>query len=356
MKVIQIAPTVTTGDAVGNEIIALDAVLKKNNISSRIYAHNIGEKVKKQVKDIKTLKHIHSDDILLYHMSTYSGFYNLIKNAKCKKIVRYHNITPSIFFERYNPKMKRFIEDGLAEIISMNDLFDAGIADSEFNKQDLIKYGYSCPITVLPIILKMEDYSRQPDEELMEKMKNRKGHILLYVGRIAPNKKIEDVISAFELYRRYYEPEAVLIIAGSYDKNDLYYRTLKIFTEINHVENVIFTGHTSFQAILAYYHSADLYLCMSEHEGFCVPLVESMYFRLPILAYQSTAVPETLGEAGVVTDTKDALINAGIINIILHDNGLQMKMKQNEAERLEKYMPQHVQAQFIDFMRQFGIR
>lgn len=350
MKVIQLVPTVSRGDAIGNEVFAIDSMLKKRGIKTVIYGNIIAENVKDKVNELKIWQQPDQDDVIVFHMSIYSGLKDLIEQCHCHKIVRFHNITPSCFFAPYNSRLQTLTEDGLTEIMSMKDSFEYAIADSSFNKQNLLSYGYSCPIDVVPIIMTMNDYARDPDPGIIQQFSDRKGHLLLFVGRIAPNKKIEDVIAAYATFKKYYDPDAMLVLAGSYECSDLYYRSLRVFINANNIHNVIFTGHTDFSSILAYYRSADLYLCMSEHEGFCVPLVESMYFRVPVLAFCSTAVPETLGNAGILTDTKDELVNAGLINAILTDTELAARIRKNEEEKLTEYMPEKVSKQFVDLI------
>lgn len=103
----------------------------------------------------------------------------------------------------------------------------------------------------------------------------------IFVGRVAPNKKQEDVIRAFYCYKKYCNPKSRLFIVGSYNGMERYYHRLRRYVGALELDNVVFTGHIPFAQILAYYHLADLFLCMSDHEGFCVPLVEAMYFNLP---------------------------------------------------------------------------
>lgn len=353
MKMIQLLPTLAYGDAIGNEALALDDLFHRNHIHSEIYAVNIDKKVANRAKHFHNKMKTEKDDILIYHMAITSGLKNWIEEEPCHKVVRYHNITPPEFFCGYSSKMVNILEQGSAEFQSMSRDFEYGLADSAFNREGLLNYGYQCPIDVVPILLALDDYKKRPDSHMMARLKKRKGKIILHVGRIAPNKKIEDVIQAFSLYQKYYDPDAVLALAGKYDEQDPYYRRLKKYLERLSCESVFFMGHTSFAEILAFYHSADLYLCMSEHEGFCVPLVESMVFSLPVLAFRSTAIPETLGDAGILLDQKDPLLAAGLINRMVTDTALREILKEKEQQQLEKYLPEKVADLFMSSLSRF---
>ena len=158
--------------------------------------------------------------------------------------------------------------------------------------------GYTCPIDVCPILIPFSDYEKEPDRRVLRRYKGDGKTNLLFVGRIAPNKKQENVIRAFYFYHKYYSPDSRLFLVGSWSGMESYYERLCDYVKaLGIAEHVVFTGHIRFDEILAYYHLADVFLCMSEHEGFCVPLVEAMYFHVPIVAYSCAAVPDTLEEA-----------------------------------------------------------
>ena len=117
---------------------------------------------------------------------------------------------------------------------------------------------------------------------------------ILFTGRVVPNKKQEDVIEAFYYYKRFIQPKSRLILVGSFAGIDKYHDQLEAYVNKLGLEDVIFTGQIKFDEILAYYQLADLFLCMSEHEGFCVPIVEAMYFNVPVIARDTSAIAWTL--------------------------------------------------------------
>ena len=176
---------------------------------------------------------------------------------------------------------------------------------------------------------------------------------IVFTGRIAPNKKQEDVIKAFYCYKKYYDSSARLFLVGSYKEDDEYYQKLKEYVWRLGVKDVYFTGHIKFNQILAYYKIADVFLCMSEHEGFCVPLVEAMFFDVPIIAYNSTAIPSTLGGSGILLDDKNPIIAAKMIDILVNDAELRQKVLKNQRERLEDFKYEKIKEQFEQYLNDF---
>ena len=225
---------------------------------------------------------------------------------------------------------------GIDQVKSMKDIPDYCLADSEFNKNDLISYGYKCPIDVLPIIIPFEDYDKNPNEDTLKRLDDGMTNIL-FVGRICPNKKQEDIIRAFSYYKKYYNPTSRLILLGGYDDNDLYYKSLVKYIDELKVENVEFTRHVSFDCVIATLKSADVFVCLSEHEGFCIPLLEAMHFEIPIVAYNSTAVTLTMGKGGMLLNDKDPLTVAGAIDCVVKNAELREEIKEDQREHLKDY-------------------
>lgn len=354
MRVIQLLPTLGYGDAIGNNVIALCKTLKKAGYRTEIYAENIDTRLGVGIAEYTAkLNKVHKDDIIIYHLATGSDLNYRFAEFKCRKIVIYHNITPWHFFDRYNYEAGRVCRYGVEDMKYLADKVDYCIAVSEYNKKDLIEAGYKCRIDVLPILIPFDDYASEPDRKVIDKY-GGDGYVnILFTGRIVPNKKQEDVIAAFCMYKRYYNNKARLFIVGSYEGMETYYYKLQTFCETIGVEDVIFTGHISFKEILAYYNLADLFLCMSEHEGFCVPLVEAMYFNIPIIAYDSSAIADTLGGAGVLLDRKEPLETAGMMDYIINNLTFKSEVIWNQKKRLEYFEHDRIEKMFLKYVDDF---
>ena len=354
-RIIQVLPTLAYGDAVGNDALALQKILRSSGYEECIFAENIGSRVPKEnVYRITDWKEPEDQDVIIYHLSVGWSQLSLIRRAKCRKIAVYHNVTPPEFFASYNPRLFDLCRDGLEEVKSLRKAFDYCLADSQFNKDDLVSYGYSCPIDVLPILIPMEDYRKKPDEKTLRHARATDGHNIVFVGRVAPNKKQEDIIAAFTLYQKYYDPKARLFLVGSVEADDLYYARLMAYVDRLKARNVFFTGHVSFAQILAYYRAADVFVCMSEHEGFCVPVVEAMLFEKPILAFDAGAVGSTLGEGGILMKEKDLLLAAGLIDRLAKDEALRKHLLMGQKKQLKKFSYESVGKLFLNYLKDFS--
>ena len=339
MKVIQLLPTISFGDAVGNDARAIRRILEEQGYETQIYAENIDERLPKgtalSVSEIPSLR---DDDIILYHASTGTELNYKLPSLGGRKMMIYHNITPPDFFKPYSQGAEQLCRSGLEGIRFLADKVEYCIADSEFNKQDLLRMGYTCPIDVCPILISFEDYEKKPDLGVLSCCRADGFTNILFVGRIAPNKKQEDVIAAFYYYHKYYNGESRLYLVGSWSGMDAYYRRLCDYVEcLGLSEYVVFPGHITFHEILAYYHAADVFLCMSEHEGFCVPLVEAMYFKIPVVAYASSAIPETLGKCGLLLDEKKPAIVAAAIDRIIKSDTIRSYLREQQEKRIREF-------------------
>ena len=340
MRIVQMLPSLAYGDAIGNDTVALK---KGFNVDGRLPEGT--------AQEVSKMPHMNKDDIVLYHMSTGSELNEMFGDMKCKKVMIYHNITPPEMLEPYNKAAAADCREGYEELAKLADKVDYCIADSEYNKQDLIKAGYKCKIDVLPILIAFSDYDKKPDAPLYGKYNDGVTNII-FTGRIASNKCQQDVIHAFGLYQKYYNSNSRLILVGNEGGYETYKLKMQKYAQLNCIKNVIFTGHIRFAEILACYKAADLFLCMSEHEGFCVPLVEAMYFKIPVVAYNSSAVGETLGKGGILLNEKNALETAALMDKILKDKGLQKKIIANQNERLDDFAHDKILARFNELLRE----
>ena len=353
MKIVQYTTVVVRGDAVSNDCLSIDDFLKKEGYDTAIYVKQYAENTPRdRVKACEDFSGLKEDDLLIFHMSIFTGIMDRVREAKCKKIMIYHNITPPLFFSKYNAAIRKACFQGLREVQESKDVFSYIICDSEFNRQDLIDYGYTCPIDVVPLLIPFSDYKQEPDPGIIRQYNDGMTNIL-FVGRLAPNKKQEDVIAAFDCYRRNFNPESRLILVGSDNGTEKYTKRLKDFIEQNEIENVVFPGHISFSAILAMYSTADIFLCMSEHEGFCVPLTEAMCFDIPIIAYDSCAIPYTLKGSGLLLKDKSPGYVASAIDTVVKDEELRKDIIKSQRERLKDFDHGNVAPVFLKKIQDF---
>ncbi len=339
MRIIQALPSLVFGDGISNEALQIDRLLKEAGKTTHIYAERIGPGVDGRVASgMDALPKLDKEDVLLYHLSIGNGIYQRLSQLSCHLVFRYHNVTPAKYFAGYDPEAERNCRDGLWQVRRMSGLPELVLADSGYNADHLKSLGYRCPMEVLPILVDLKDYAAEPDGRILERYRDGRTNFL-FVGRVVPNKKQEDLIRAFYAYHKWINPQSRLILAGNDARVARYRQELGEYCDLLGLtgEDVVFTGSVPFAELLAYYRAADVFLCMSEHEGFCIPLLEVMSFGLPIIAYDAAAVGETLGDAGLLLKTKDVKTWAEAMERVRQDEGLRARMARKETERLKDF-------------------
>lgn len=355
MKVLQILPTMGMGDAIGNDVQALSKVLRDMGFQTGIYAETIDRRLPEgTAQPLEKLPRLSGEDVLIYHKSTGSDISFQLEQYACRKLMIFHNITPPRYFKGYNDRLAEISEYGMRGLCHLADKVDACMAVSSYNAQVLRELNYQCPMYIRPILIPFSDYAKEPDREVMEHYQDDGYTNLVFVGRIAPNKKQEDVIRAFYCYQKYCNPKSRLFLVGSYTGMEKYYHRLRRYVGALELDHVVFTGHIPFSQILAYYHLADLFLCMSDHEGFCVPLVEAMYFGIPIVAYDSSAIGDTLGGSGILLSNNDPMEAALIVDKILRDPDMRREIVAGQRRRQQAFAYGEIrklfEEQLLDFL------
>ena len=199
MKIVQLLPTMAFGDAVSNDAAAIDRMLSDMGYKTELYASNVDPRLPAgTAAHWKKMKDLHDEDLLIFHASTGDPLNRKVPSFGGRKMMIYHNITPSSFFRGYSRAAEELTETGRRQIRRLSDQFRYCVADSDYNRFELRQMGYQCPIDVCPIIIPFEDYEKEPDRKVIGKYKDDGWTNLLFVGRIAPNKKQEDVTPEFQ--------------------------------------------------------------------------------------------------------------------------------------------------------------
>ncbi len=355
MRVIQVLSSLGYGDAIGYHAVAMKHILQKAGYSTQIYAQSIDDRYPRDTaKLLFCMGRLRKDDVLIYHLSDGSPLNMRLKKWKCRKILMYHNITPPHFFTPYDAQLAAATKNGLDQVRQLSGDVERCVVFSEFSKRDLVSMGYSEDrIWIMPsCLIPFEDYAAPPDQDTLRQYSDGWTNIL-FVGRLAPNKKQEDVIRAFAYYKRFIDKRSRLILAGASSVAD-YTEALRVYMEELGVSDVIFPGHISIAQLIALYRRADVFLCMSEHEGFCVPLVEAMHFDVPIIAYRAPAVPETLGGSGVLLDEKDPRLISAWIKRLTTDAVVRERVLAGQGMRLNDFQPQNVEKALVAYMKEIA--
>jgi glycosyltransferase involved in cell wall biosynthesis len=239
------------------------------------------------------------------------------------------------------------LEKGKEDLLRLKNKYYFAIADSEFNRMDLQNLGF-IQTYVLPIVIDFEKFNQKYSKEVYSNFQD--GFInILFVGRIAPNKKYEDLLKIFYYFNEI-NPNSRLMLVGSYNFSQEYYHYLQYVIKFLDLKNVIFTGTVSLSELISYYKISNLFLCMSEHEGFCVPLVEAMYFGIPIMAYNSTGVPYTLNGAGILISQKKFQEIAELMDIVLKDKSVREKIIEGQKERLKYFEKKNIEKKLLEYI------
>jgi len=331
----QMLPDFSYGDAIGNDVLGIQKALRDWGYDSEIYAQHVHSRLTGSARPFQEYQEISaSNKILIFHFSIGSQLSEFVKRLPDRKILIYHNITPPHFFKGINAEVERRCAWGYEELKKLAPYFDLGLGVSDFNRQDLERAGFR-KTGVLPIFLDFKNYHLAEEVPLKKSLQDGKVNIL-HVGRLVPQKKIEDLIKVFYLFQKRLLPESRLILVGTDSGVRNYSRAVKrMVEELELTEKVLFAGFASFRELITYYAAAHLYLCLSEHEGFCVPLVESMFFGLPVIAYLTGGIPETLGGAGVGIADKNFEAIAELMALILEDQDLRENIIARQKERFQ---------------------
>jgi glycosyltransferase involved in cell wall biosynthesis len=352
MEIHQLLPNFVPGDAIGNHARALRRLLRSWGYDSEIYAHYAHPEAAGDCRPLDELSAT-SRGALIYHYSTVSvEASQAFGRAKGKRALIYHNITPAYFFAPYCDAIYRMLGEERANLGQFRNLVAMTFGVSPYNCAELAAAGYENP-RLLPYLVELEVLAGQPPCPAALRRFSDGWKNFLFVGRLAPHKRQEDVIRAFAWYNRFINRRSRLLLVGTAGGLERYlYHLREILSSLEMEDHVVFTGHASPAELAAYYRLADVFLCMSEHEGFCVPLLESMYHQVPIIAYRAAGVPDTLGDAGILITDKDYPMIAEMASMLMEDVPLRNRVIDRQRQRLINYAPAPIALRFKHYVEE----
>ncbi len=289
------------------------------------------------------------DDLVLLHLSIGSTVNDVFKSLPCRKAILYHNITPPRYFDFINTQTAAHLRHGLRQASELAGVATVNMADSRFNATELEAMGYR-QVAVLPILLNSSQITRDIDSHTAASLQDGLRNIL-FVGRCTPNKKIEDLIRVFAFYQKTVQPRSRLIHAGSTAGAERYYALLQTMVKDLGLKNVVFAGSVPQAVLNAYFRHAHAFLCMSEHEGFCIPLMESMFHDVPIVAHASSAIPETLDGSGILLTERRFDIAAEALDRVVENATLRTAVIAGQKQRLSRYCNRNLEEELIGLLR-----
>ncbi|MBP1633589.1 MAG: kanF 1 [Acidobacteria bacterium] len=324
-------------DAIGDHARRVQALLRRMGHEAEIYALTIDEELEGLVRPFGH-EGARRGDVTILHYALPSPMTEAFAGLPRGRVLQYHNVTPAHYFAPYSAaqfRLSRLAREHLATLAGHADL---ALGVSEFNRGELERLGF--PRTgVMPIAIDVERITRAPRRPALERVLGDGLANFLFVGRLAPNKRIDDYIRLAEQYKRYVNVDYRFVFVGRTDAVPGYFaavRALMLRYEMP-PDRFLFAGPVPDEDLAAYYRSARVYVSLSEHEGFCVPLLEAMAADVPVLAYAAAAVPDTLGGAGVQFYPKDLEHAAELLGLLAFDEGLRRRVVAGQRERLRAF-------------------
>lgn len=349
----QIVPTLAYGDAIGNDAFELQRLFWSRGVQSELFVDEAKPEVRAFARSWRDLRPERSaGNLLLVHMSMGNDAIDEIAKLPFRKCVVYHNITPAKYFSGSNPQAEKYAEIGRRQLKELATQSELGIADSEFNRRELEELGYA-NTAVVPIIVDWSAFDVEPDATVMRTLSEERTSIVT-VGQLLPHKGIHDVIAAFARYRER-DRGARLYLVGSTAMSAQYIERLSADVgRLGLRDAVMFAGSVPIESLVAYYRGATALLTLSEHEGFCVPLLEAMRSDLPIVANAAGAIPDTLGDAGILLRDKTPEVVAEALERVVGDRELRRDVVAKGRARLAEFTPERVAERLRDALALAG--
>jgi glycosyltransferase involved in cell wall biosynthesis len=335
-----VTPVIHARDAVGTDTLEMAAALRRDGWEVELFcetARGIAEKVSATRK--ATAWAADPEDVLVYHFSFgWPGALPLLRGARCRRVVKYHNVTPPEFFAPYSPAHVRACGEGraaIAEIVALG--CERYIADSAYNLAELVAAGLPhARGGVVPPFSRVERLVATPaDLRFIDRWAHGSAPQFLMVGRIAPNKGHLALIDGLAAFNARTGRDARLFVLGIQDSRLRGYRDVVEARIQRHglASHVVFIEDANEGELKASYLVADAFVVASEHEGFCVPVVEAMALGVPVVSGNATALPETVGDAGIVVDAADPDGLADAMGRVVSDASLRRRLARSGRVR-----------------------
>lgn len=337
MKVHQWVPAAHKGDAIGDSARHVRDLLRSMGHESDVFALTIDDDLRHDVRSFSEADATHGD-LTIFHFALPSPMTAAFAALPKGRVLQYHNVTPARFFADYDPALFRLASIARDELAALAASTELALGDSEYNRQELDELGFG-RTGVMPIAVNTGRLTNAPAQPVLDEILDDGLVNFLFVGRIAPNKKIEDHIKLAEQYKRYIDAYYRFIFVGRYDAVPRYYAAIRALMAEYKMppERFLFTGPVPDAELAAYYRASSVYVSLSEHEGFCVPLVEAMAMDVPVLAYGAAAVPDTLGGAGVQFAPKDLEYAAELLGMLAFEDHPREEVLAGQRRRLHEF-------------------
>ncbi len=344
VRLVQFISDLSYGDASASDCIEIHRLLQRWGFQASVYADRIDSHYRKIGQHYSSYRP-QDRDLIIFHYSAWSGAAQFLLQLGKPLLLIYHNITPAEFFRGTEPVVWELTQKGRDALPQFAPLAVMAVAKSEYSRNDLVDAGFQ-RTGVVPILVDFERLDGAASSEILRAYDDDYTNIL-FVGRLVPNKRQEDLIKTFYYYHHRCNPRSRLFLVGAHMAVGPYLPWLrKLVDHFGLGDHVVLTGQATHQDLMAYYRLADVFLCMSEHEGFCVPIVESMYLGVPVIAYDAAAVPFTMGDAGILIKKRDYASIAEMTHLLTTDRKLHDRLVARGRERAGDFARENVEMQF----------
>jgi glycosyltransferase involved in cell wall biosynthesis len=354
MQIHQVLVTASPGDAITNSALELRKLLRQVG-PSEVFARYIHPDLADEVRRLDDYDRHRANwtpnDLLLFHASIGEPHvYSFISERPERLVLVYHNISPAAPFLPYDPAFAGLLEAGRQELAALRDRAVLALADSQFNADELVELGYR-DVRVARLIIDVDRLRQiEPDPQMVKWLDRIEGPVLLFVGQLLPHKRPDLLLKAFHVLVTYLVPDAHLLMVGT-NRLPGYAEALELFRRELNLGAASFRGSLSDPAWAAHFRRADLFVTASEHEGFLVPLIESFAFDVPTIARAHAAIPETMGDAGVLLPPEDdPILMAEAMAEVLGDPALRASLVARGRKRLEVFDPDVARAALLDHL------
>lgn len=343
-------PTIVPADAISNHVVALHELARRDGHDSRVYAIESSRDLDGGVLPYRRLfRAVKPEDTLLLHYSMGNEVFDQLVKLPARKVLVYHNVTPPEFFSGINPHAALHAQLARTQLATLASPVELGVGVSDYNRRELESAGFR-RTAVVPLLIDWRAYDVAPDRAVLAHWSTVRTK-LLFVGRISPHKRQDDLIRLIAYHRACIDPEAQLILVGSYRDQPQYHGRLRALAEALGVAGAVtFAGSVSLAALVAYYRAATAFVSLSEHEGFGVPLLEAMRFDLPVVAYDAGAVAETLGDAGLRLRTRELPEIAELIGLVGERPELRASLVATGRRRVADFSTERVEKRTRDVL------
>lgn len=339
------------GDAIGNEALRIQEILRDEGFDSEVFAESVHPEMAGRARKLWDYRTVSGPDrLLILHFSIGAGVSAFAYHLPDPILLVYHNITPARWFAAFHRHLAGLCYHGRRELAAFAPRTRLALGDSEFNRAELDAVGFH-PTGVLPLLLDPHRLDVPPSPVVLEMFDDDKTNFL-FVGRVIPNKCFHDLIKVFAFYQRFLDRNCRLLLVGEWVGFEKYHEALVRLVDDMELRDVVFTGHVEDDDLAAYYRSADLFLCLSEHEGYCVPLIEAFRFGVPVMAMDAGAIPETMDGAGVLVREKRIDEIALLAHAIVTDEALAQKIVEGQDRALARLDARDDRALLLGYVRQ----